>query len=88
MICDFKKQLSGNKVELLYYQIENYGVISHTKNKQNDFFNVFVPTKLLLLYGDDEKISQMFYNLLNNAIKFTIKGFIVVEIKKCGTKKY
>ncbi len=87
VIGDFKKQLDNDSVDLLYHSSENYGMNPSTKNKQSDIFNTSVPTKPLLVYGDDDKISQVFYNLLNNAIKFTTKGFIVIETKKYGDKK-
>lgn len=33
------------------------------------------------LYGDNERIKQVFWNILSNAIKFTKEGFVNVQIK-------
>ncbi|HEY6534711.1 MAG TPA: HAMP domain-containing sensor histidine kinase [Candidatus Nitrosocosmicus sp.] len=86
-ICDFKKQIDNDKVYLLYNQFENYRMNSSPKNMQGDVSDVFVPGESLIIHGDMDKISQVLYNLLNNAIKFTTKGFIVIETKKNENKK-
>lgn len=40
----------------------------------------------VLLYTDKEKVTRIFHNLINNAIKFTHKGRIVIGYRK-GSKE-
>ncbi|KJJ83723.1 protein containing ATP-binding region, ATPase-like protein [Candidatus Omnitrophus magneticus] len=40
-----------------------------------------VPNEPLLLYVDKDKIIQLFTNLVNNAIKFTNKGYITISAR-------
>jgi signal transduction histidine kinase len=42
----------------------------------------FTPTNRIYIIADKEKIFQVFANLLNNAIKFTIEGSISISVKK------
>lgn len=43
-----------------------------------------LPKEVIDVYADSEKIIQVFVNLINNALKFTEKGFI--EISACDKK--
>jgi signal transduction histidine kinase len=45
---------------------------------------VFEPTGKVMLSADQAKVSQVVYNLLDNALKFTHKGDINVAVKKSG----
>ncbi len=38
-------------------------------------------SKNLEIYGDENRISQLFMNIIGNAVKFTRKGFIKINIK-------
>ncbi len=42
------------------------------------------PENLPLLNGDENRIQQILYNLLGNAIKFTAEGTITVSAEDCG----
>ncbi|MEF3255484.1 MAG: PAS domain-containing protein, partial [Deferribacterales bacterium] len=50
------------------------------KEKRLDFFAIINPEIPNILYGDPYRIKQIFTNLISNAIKFTEKGKVVVEL--------
>lgn len=53
------------------------------KNKDLNLVNL-IDSRIPYIYGDEDRIQQIFYNLLGNAIKFTQQGEIVIsyEIKE------
>jgi two-component system sensor histidine kinase ChiS len=52
-------------------------------NKRVEIVNL-IDSKVPYVYGDEDRIQQIFYNLLGNAIKFTHEGKIIVS---CAVKK-
>ncbi|MGF1736320.1 ATP-binding protein [Photobacterium satsumensis] len=56
-------------------------IFQHPANeKQLDFSIHFLPDTPQWLMGDEDRIKQIFVNLIGNAIKFTQKGFVSVTI--------
>ncbi|MDR1900308.1 MAG: response regulator [Treponema sp.] len=88
-ILDFSKITSGRfRIEPRTYRLSS--LINDTINvirmrvleKPVDFVvNVDgdIPAQL---YGDDVRVRQILINLLNNAVKYTPKGYIVLDIQK------
>lgn len=62
-------------VEILEYQAKSIG------NKVTISFQNFTEDNYLVK-SDKDRIMQVFLNLLNNALKFTFKGFILVTVTK------
>ncbi|PSU35222.1 hybrid sensor histidine kinase/response regulator [Photobacterium lutimaris] len=56
-------------------------IFQHPANeKQLDFSIHYLPDTPQWLIGDEDRIKQIFVNLIGNAIKFTQKGFVSVTI--------
>ncbi len=51
-----------------------------------DFCKLITEKKKIYIYADKSKLHHVFYNLIENSIKYTEKGF--VKIKVCTTRKY
>mgnify|MGYP001813318363 CR=1 FL=1 len=64
-------------VELLNYLAKQYQTRSIEKNLQ---FNLNLPTTSLKVCGDRDLLQQAIRNLLDNAIKYTEKGSITLEL--------
>lgn len=69
-------------VELIKKIIKKYNIIKETENY---IFNLKLPKKAIV-YGDINKISQVIYNLINNAINYTGKD-LTVTIEVIEKKK-
>lgn len=52
--------------------------------KEKDIYLKFEQEEIPEVYADQEKVKQVLYNLVGNAIKFTEKGGITVKIEKSG----
>ena len=54
----------------------------HCSNKRIDFYYETNLTNFPVVVGDEKRIYQIINNLLSNALKFTITGYIVLRILK------
>jgi signal transduction histidine kinase/CheY-like chemotaxis protein len=88
-ILDFSKITSGNfRIESRKYQLSS--LINDTINvirmrvmdKSLEFLVSVDNTIPAQLTGDDIRIRQILINLLNNAIKYTPKGYISLEVRR------
>ncbi|WEM43568.1 ATP-binding protein [Photobacterium sp. DA100] len=71
-IKPFDCQLMANVLNDIFLQ--------PAKEKRLNFSIHFVPNTPQWLMGDEDRIKQIFVNLIGNAIKFTEKGFVSVTI--------
>ncbi len=93
-ILDFNK-LDSDVVELestpfnLYDLIENIYAATKLKASEKQLYFTFeVPKSLrsLTLIGDPTRITQVLLNLLNNAVKFTEKGYVKLSCSELAIK--
>ena len=69
---------SYNIKELIYKIIENFSLSANNKNLKLEYnFSENIPE---FIYGDKNKIHQILNNLLSNAIRYTFKGNIQLNI--------
>ena len=57
-----------------------YGMVDRAKNKNN--VKILYQPKHLIVYADKNRVAQVISNLLNNALKFTLEGSIVITTDK------
>lgn len=57
-------------------------IIKSTKTDNKVLFIDEVPNDLPLIQGDEDRLKQIMYNILGNAVKFTPKGYIKVTAKE------
>jgi len=67
-----------NPVEILDEIVED---LKPTFENNNLEFIIHIPKKLPYILGDRFRLSQVFRNIIGNAIKFTDNGFISIEAK-------
>ena len=85
IIKDFKNQVNNKNVTLSYNISNNYydlGTIINGKGEGCKTDNINNIMQSLLIFADNNRITQVILNLLNNAIRFTEQGKIVIEAKK------
>lgn len=88
-VLQINKAESGKmKIQLLDFQLKNlvYNIIDSLeyalRNSNNRIHLDYDDTIPITLVGDSLKLSQVFINLISNAIKFTQNGDININIKK------
>jgi len=94
-ILDFNK-IDAGKIELDRHQFDITLLLQniyHAFKPQADAkkikLNYSVDTELndMLLIGDKARLSQVLFNLIGNAIKFTLKGYVDIEAKITSTNE-
>jgi len=91
-ILDFSKLESGN-LELEYKPLslsilieDIFALLQEKVNKKNVELLYFIDENVSdSIYGDVTRLRQIILNLVNNAIKFTKEGEILVTVKKSNT---
>lgn len=53
--------------------------LEYLKGEKNIVFKNYIPKNIPLVFCDEERMGQIFYNLLENALKFTEEGYIKVS---------
>jgi signal transduction histidine kinase/DNA-binding NarL/FixJ family response regulator len=93
-ILDFSKIESG-KLDLdeinfdLSMTIDSiiYTMVSRAKQKRLEIIGYLSPDVIPFVKGDPERLKQILVNLMDNAIKFTEKGKVVLECKRISEKE-
>ncbi len=60
-------------------------VMEHLKGKKEIVFENLISEDIPTVFCDEERLTQVFYNLIGNALKFTEKGCIKVNAKFSGS---
>lgn len=87
-ILDFSK-IEAGKMEIDNVWFDVYGLLitvlggsRHTSSKKSlMLLHQVDPSLPRFLYGDEQKIRQILYNLLNNSVKFTVQGYVSLNVK-------
>lgn len=76
-----KMKLSPKEIDLRWIIESVTPVFEHLMKKRGLTLTINIAEGLPLLYGDEDKVKQIFINLLSNAIKFTNKGGITISAR-------
>ncbi len=85
-ILDFSKIEAGkleiSNIDFDYVELFNNlsNIVKYKADEKGLEFSIDYDKHILYLYGDNSRILQVLINLVNNAIKFTEKGYIKVNI--------
>lgn len=93
-VLDFSK-IEAGKIELIKdeYDLKSllndcYQLTIHQAEAKGLSFDIEVDSKLpTRLYGDANRIKQIYINLLSNAVKYTQEGFIVMKVSAKNAQK-
>lgn len=79
---NFKKLELNPKVTNLYHFLANITMLGNLMAKQKDliFKAVYLTDLPTMVYIDQTKLSQILWNLINNAVKFTSQGGIYLYV--------
>ncbi|NNC95824.1 MAG: response regulator [Chitinophagales bacterium] len=87
-VLDFSKIETGNLLveesnfdlrELIEYLVDTMQL--KAKEKDIQIYSLIASNIPQLLRGDKVKLNQVLINLINNAVKFTDEGYIIVDVK-------
>jgi diguanylate cyclase (GGDEF)-like protein len=87
-ILDFSKlknhdiALKNNNIDLRQLAGVVITVIKATMSEKDVELINDIPKDLSLVYGDENRIEQILYNIIGNAVKFTKEGYVKVSAKE------
>jgi len=81
---DFKPNEFNLHQDILKKLYQDFVPASQKKNIQ---FGIVVKTEDTFIYADEYSVNQIFYHLIDNAIKFTPRGKVEVSIGRDSNKR-
>lgn len=88
-ILSFNRLDSGmEKLELNPFRLDDlltnvYGALKYRSSAKGIEFSLWIDDRLkgITLLGDKERLTQILFNLAGNAIKFTVHGFVKINVR-------
>ena len=88
-ILSFNRLDSGmEKLELNPFRLDDlltnvYGALKYRSSAKGIEFSLLIDARLkgITLLGDKERLTQILFNLAGNAIKFTVHGFVKINVR-------
>lgn len=88
-ILSFNRLDSGmEKLELNPFRLDDlltnvYGALKYRSSAKGIEFSLLIDARLkgITLLGDKERLTQILFNLAGNAIKFTVHGFVKIDVR-------
>jgi len=82
------KEFPEKRVNLAYVLEEVLLLLHHTVSKKNIVLKKNLPAQDAEIFGDENKLKQLFINLINNSIEAVLdEGIIQVDLMRGGRKK-
>lgn len=89
-VIDLRKVEEGR----IEYQMENLDFVKLARHASDELghqatskglnLSFEAPDKEILVYGDEQKLRHVIQNLVDNAVKYTEKGFVRVKVEEKG----
>ena len=81
-----KEEITIDKINVNEIAKEVHTAFQQSAKQKGLDFKIELPTEEVIIESDEKMIFSIINNLVSNAIKFTEKGFVKIELKKSENK--